>query len=144
MVNAFSSFIRSMTCVVCADLAVNAKESLEGARPGMTLRRQIRRGRAQSLQILAAEFFDRVRQGRRRVLRRPRFLFVKYDSIQVRTANPNDRRAASLALQRDQPERFLRSRMHEHVRGAVETCELERIRAVLNRRNASCLRLQPA
>src|SRR4051812_43824934 len=118
------------TCVVCADLAVNAKQSLKHRRPPIVLRGVDGSGAPKRPQIAPAELLDRGRQCFRVVLRRPAFLVVENDPVEPRTANPNDGGSASLALQCDQAERLLRPGMHKQIRGAIMSGQLERIGAI--------------
>src|SRR6266550_1623291 len=84
------------------------------------------------MEIARAESLDGGRQRFRIIFRRPAFLIVENDSVEPRTANPNDGRAARLTFERDQSERLLRSRVHKQIGSPIMARKLERIGAILN------------
>src|SRR5436190_8038118 len=86
--------------VVCADLAINAKQSVKHRRPPIVLDRLFRSRDSERPEIAPAKLLDRAGQRFRCVFGGPSSLIVQDDSIQTRTANADDRRAAGLALQR--------------------------------------------
>src|SRR5476651_297096 len=124
MMNDSSLFISSGTPVVCAYLAINAKEPFENTRPGITLLRQPRSGRAQDRQLLAARFFHGSSQRFRRVRARPRSLLVKNNAVHVTAPNSDDRRTTDLTFQRDEAKSFLNSWMNEKIGRAIKAGEV--------------------
>src|ERR1044072_8720953 len=118
------------TCVVCADLAVNAKQSLKHRRPPIVLSGVPRGHAPEHPEIAPAELLDCARQGLGIIFRRPASLVVQDDPVESRPTNPDDGCAARLALERHQSKRLLRSWMHEQIRGAIMAGQLGRIGAI--------------
>src|SRR4051812_19433261 len=117
------------TCVVCADLAVNAKQSLKDRWPPILFGGIPRSHAPESPEISRAELLDGTRQCLGIVFRRPALLVVQDDPVEPGPANPDDGCAARLALERHQPKRLLRSRVHEQIRGPIMAGQLERVGA---------------
>src|ERR1700704_5705123 len=137
-----SRSFRSWTPVFCADFPINAKELLKYPWPAVRFLCRDRRGSTQDRQFLAAQVFDGVGQRCRRIFARPRFLFVKDDPVHVTAANANDRRSAGLTFERDQAKGFLHARMNEEIGGAMVTCQIFGLSAVLEPRNVPDARAQ--
>src|ERR1700682_1801405 len=87
--------------VVCADLAVNAKQASENNWPRVFGCRPFCRGPSERPEISSAEMLDRVSQDVRIVPLRPAFLVVQDDPVEPRATNAEDWRPARLALERD-------------------------------------------
>src|SRR5205823_1014833 len=110
--------------VVCTNLAVNAKKPLENPRPGVELTGLLGRFLTQDRQLALARSLDRFGQRFRRVFARPISLVVKNQIVHGAPTNSDHRRATGLTLERDQPKRFLHTRMNEKIGRAVITSEL--------------------
>src|SRR2546421_142330 len=125
-------------CVVCADLAVNAKQSMEHRWPGVFRGRLLRRYASDRLEIARAELLDRVRQRRRVVLLSPAFLVVQNDPVESRPTDPDDRGSAGLTFQCDQAECFLHSWMNKQIRGTIVAGQFQRVGTVIDPVHALC------
>src|SRR5947199_9574598 len=97
----------AIPCVTGADLVVNTKNLLKYTRPRVIGAGTTSRSAAELLQFLDAQCFNRIGEGYRRVLLRPRFLRMKNNPVHVTAADCHHRRAASVTFQRDWPKRFL-------------------------------------
>ena len=75
-------------------------------------------------------FFDGCRQRGDAVFTRPERLISMHDAIHVAAADADDRRAASLRLERHKPEGLLHAGMDEEIGGAIERGEAVRIGAI--------------
>src|SRR5436190_24180744 len=104
-------------CVVCADLVVNAKQSVEHRSPGIFRSCLPRRRGSKDLEISRAELLDRAGQRLRILFFGSILLVVQNYPVEPRTANADDRRSAGLTFQRNQSECLLHAWMNKHVRG---------------------------
>src|SRR5437762_7127242 len=101
--------------VVCADLTINAKQSVKHRRPPVVLDRFLRSGNSERVEIAPAETLDRPGQRFRRVFGGPSFLIVQDNSIQARSADANHWSATGLTFQGDQSKRLLCSGMDKQI-----------------------------
>src|SRR4029450_6930172 len=118
------------SAVVCANLAVNAKQFLKYTRPAVHSFRCSCGGLPQSRQFLGAKIFDGISQRFRRVVLRPRFLVVTNNPIHVTPANSYDRCAACLTFQGHKSKPPLHAWMNEEISRPIITGEIDRVCAV--------------
>src|SRR5260370_15182567 len=114
-------------CVTGADFVVNTKNLLKYTRPRIIGAGTTSRGAAELFQFLDAQCFNRIGEGCRRVLPRPRFLRMKNNPVHVTAADSHHLRAAGLTLQRDQPKCLLNPRAYEEIGHAITTREIPRL-----------------
>src|SRR5438128_3613224 len=122
----------AIPCVARVDLVVNTKNLLKYARPRVIGAGTTSRSAAELLQFLDAQCFNRISEGCRRVLPRPRFLRMKNNPVHVTAADSHHRRAAGLTFQRDQPKSFLDARVDEEIGRAIITREISGVGGILN------------
>src|SRR5229473_907769 len=130
-------------CVAGADLVVNTKNLLKYTRPRV-IAGTTSRSAAELFQFLDAQCFNRIGEGCRRVLPRPRFLRMKNNPVHVTAADSHHRRAAGLTFQRDQPKCLLNPRVNEEIGRAIITREISGLGAILNPGDVSGAPLQPS
>src|SRR5207247_3087312 len=122
----------AIPCVTGADLVVNTKNLLKYTQPRALGAGTTSLSAAELLQFLDAQCFNRIGEGYRRVLPRPRFLRMKNIPVHVTAADSHHRRAAGLTFQRDQPKSFLDARVDEEIGRAIITREINGVGAILN------------
>src|SRR4029450_9067553 len=120
------------TAVVCAPLAINAKQFCKYSGPAIQIPRRASRALAQDRQLFYARVFNRSGQRCCRVFPRPRFLVMADNPIHVASADSHYRRATRLTFQRDKPKRFLHARVNEEIGCPIITREIGRVGAILN------------
>src|SRR5206468_10472621 len=132
----------AIPCVTGADLVVNTKNLLKYTQPRVIGAGTTSRSAAELLKFLDAQCFNRISEGCRRVLPRPRFLRMKNNPVHVTAADSHHRRAAGLTFQRDKPKCFLNPRVNEEIGRAIITREISGLGAILNPRNVCGALLQ--
>src|SRR5207248_5759302 len=124
MLNGFWSVIFGVPFVVCTNLAVNAKKPLENSRPGVELAGFLGCFLTKDRQLAVAKSLDRFGQRFCCVFACPISLVVKNQVVHRAPTDPDHRRTTGLTFERDQPERFLHTRMNKKIGRAVITSEL--------------------
>src|SRR5260370_40751762 len=110
-------------CVAGADLVVNTKNLLKYTRPRIIGAGTTSRGAAELFQFLDAQCFNRIGEGCRRVLPRPRFMRMKNNPVHVTAPDSHHRRAAGLTFHRHPPKCLLNPRVDQEIRRAIQTRE---------------------
>src|SRR4051812_4308275 len=128
--------------ILCAQLAVNAKQLLEHSSPTVAFGHGLRRVSSHAGKLLSRSSFDGVRQGFGSILGGPGCLVVQDNLVHVTAPNSHYRRPACLTLEGDEPERLLHAGVNEKIGRSIILGEHPGIRAVLNPGDVSVAPLQ--